>query len=51
MSRNTAMGAALIALGCAFLAMSASGQRTFFAIGAAFIVIGTVFILRQRRVR
>jgi hypothetical protein len=38
-----------IALGVAFVAIGASGQRAFLGIGAVFLVVGFVILARERR--
>jgi hypothetical protein len=42
-------GFAFIAIGIAFIGLGASGQRTFFFVGIAFLVIGFLQLLRTRR--
>ena len=42
-------GVPFIVMGLAFLAIGASGQRAFFGIGAAFLAIGLVFVMREKR--
>jgi LPXTG-motif cell wall-anchored protein len=42
-------GMPFVALGLAFLAIGASGQRAFLAMGLAFLAIGIVFLVRQKR--
>jgi hypothetical protein len=44
-----APGAVFIALGVVFIAVGSSGQRAFLGVGAAFLVIGLVSLMRQRR--
>lgn len=34
-----------------FVAIGASGQRNFLGIGAAFLAIGVVFLVRQKRAK
>jgi hypothetical protein len=38
-----------VIIGIAFLAIGASGRRSFVGIGAAFVAIGMVFLMRHRR--
>jgi hypothetical protein len=40
---------AFIVIGVVFIAIGSSGQRAFLAIGAAFIILGMVSLVRQRR--
>ena len=47
--RKPATGVALFVVGVVFLAVGSSGQRGLLGVGAAFIVIGLVFMLRERR--
>jgi membrane-bound ClpP family serine protease len=47
--KTGAPGIAFIVLGVVFIAIGSSGQRAFLGIGAAFIVIGTVSLVRRRR--
>ncbi len=42
-------GIVFIALGAAFVAIGASGQRAFLAIGVAFLAVGFVIFFRGRR--
>jgi hypothetical protein len=49
MKRSGAPGIALIVIGVVFIAIGSSGQRAFIGLGAAFAVIGLVYLLRQRR--
>jgi drug/metabolite transporter (DMT)-like permease len=49
MKKSMAGGIAFILVGVAFMVMAVSGQRTYLPIGAAFVVIGLVFIVRRRR--
>ena len=49
--RTVPPGAPLIALGVVFIAIGASGQRAFIAIGAAFAVIGFAMLAKARRGR
>ena len=49
MKKPGAAGIALFVVGVVFLAIGSSGQRAFLGVGAAFVVIGLVFMLRQRR--
>ena len=44
-----APGVALFVLGVVFIAVGSSGQRAFLGLGAAFLVIGVVYMIRQRR--
>jgi len=44
-----APGAVFIALGVVFIAIGSSGQRAFLGVGAAFLVIGVVSLIRLRR--
>lgn len=46
MNRQRA-GFPFIAIGCAFIALGASGRSAFFVIGIVFIVLG--FVLLKRR--
>jgi hypothetical protein len=47
MPRTTSIS--FIIIGIAFLAMAVSGQRSFRAIGVAFVAIGIALLVRQRR--
>jgi len=49
LKRPSAPGIALIVIGVVFLTIGSSGQRAFLGVGAAFIVIGLVALVRQRR--
>ncbi len=49
MNRSIAGGLAFVAVGVVFIALGSSGQRAYLPIGAAFLLIGFVFIIRQRR--
>ncbi len=49
MKATGAPGIAFIVIGVVFIAIGSSGQRAFLGIGAAFIVIGMVSLVRQRR--
>jgi drug/metabolite transporter (DMT)-like permease len=49
MKATGAPGIAFIVLGVVFIAIGSSGQRAFLGIGAAFIVIGMVSLVRKRR--
>jgi drug/metabolite transporter (DMT)-like permease len=49
MKPTGAPGIAFIVIGVVFIAIGSSGQRAFLGIGAAFIVIGMVSLVRQRR--
>ena len=49
MNRPGAPGIAFIVIGVVFIAIGSSGQRAFIGVGAAFAVIGLVFLIRQRR--
>ena len=49
MKRAGTLGIVFIALGAAFVAIGTSGQRAFFTIGLAFLVLGFVIVVRQRR--
>ncbi len=42
-------GVALFVVGIVFLAIGSSGRPGLLGVGAAFIVIGLVFLIRQRR--
>ncbi len=42
-------GVALFVVGVVFLAIGSSGRAGLLGVGAAFIVIGLVFMVRQRR--
>ena len=44
-----APGIVFFVLGVVFIAVGSSGQRAFLGIGAAFLVIGLVYMIRQRR--
>ena len=48
MSKSTSR-AAFVVVGVVFTAIGSSGQRAFLPIGLAFVVIGFMFIARQRR--
>jgi membrane-bound ClpP family serine protease len=43
------MGIALFVVGVVFLVVGSSGKRAFLGVGAALIVFGLIFMLRQRR--
>jgi uncharacterized membrane protein HdeD (DUF308 family) len=47
-TKSAGGGIALLAVGVAFFALGASGQRAYLPIGLAFVVIGIVFIVRRR---
>jgi membrane-bound ClpP family serine protease len=49
MKQPGALGIALFVVGVVFLVIGSSGQRAFLGVGAALIVIGLIFMLRQRR--
>jgi hypothetical protein len=49
MKATGAPGIAFIVIGVVFIAIGSSGQRAFLGIGAAFIVIGMLSLVRQRR--
>ena len=49
MSKSIAGGAGFVVVGVVFISIGSSGQRAFLPIGMAFIVIGFIFIVRQRR--
>ena len=49
MSRAGASGLVFLVAGLAFIAIGSSGQRAFLFIGAAFLVLGLVSLVRQRR--
>jgi len=49
MKSQAAPGVVFIVLGTVFIAIGSSGQRAFLGIGAAFLVIGFVYVFRQRR--
>ena len=46
---NDKRGLAFLAIGVAFLAIGATGQRAFLGIGAAFLALGVVLRVRGRR--
>ena len=48
MNRSMAGGLAFVAVGAVFIAFGLSGQRAYLPIGAAFALIGIVFIARRR---
>jgi len=47
--RNKRAGIPFLAVGIAFLAIGAGGQRTFLFVGLAFLVLGAVLLRRGRR--
>jgi hypothetical protein len=49
MSRPAAPGVVFIILGVVFIAIGSSGWRALFAVGAAFLIIGLVSVVRERR--
>ena len=49
MKQPGAPGIAFVVLGVVFIAIGSSGQRAFLGLGAAFLVIGLVSLVRQRR--
>ena len=49
MSRPVAPGTVFIVLGVVFIAIGSSGQRALLAVGAAFLAIGLISVVRQRR--
>ena len=49
MNKSIAGGAAFVAVGVVFIAIGSSGQRAFLPISVAFVLIGFMFIVRQRR--
>jgi hypothetical protein len=49
MRRPGAPGIVFITLGAVFIAIGSSGLRALFAVGVAFLVIGLVSVVRQRR--
>ena len=49
MKRSGAPGIALMVIGVVFIAIGSSGQRALLGVGAAFVVIGLVSLVRQRR--
>ena len=49
MNRSIAGGLAFVAVGVLFIGFGLSGQRAYLPIGAAFALIGVVFIARRRR--
>ena len=48
MANPAQRAAPFIAIGIAFVALGATGRRTFFFVGAAFILIGIVMARRAR---
>jgi drug/metabolite transporter (DMT)-like permease len=42
-------GIAFFVIGVVFIAIGSSGQRAFLGVGAAFIVVGIIAMIRQRR--
>ena len=49
MKKGGTPGIALFVVGVVFLAIGSSGKPGLLGVGAAFIVIGLVFLIRQRR--
>jgi hypothetical protein len=49
LKRSTAPGIAFIVIGIVFITIGSSGQRGLIAVGAAFVAIGLVTVIRQRR--
>ena len=49
MNRPTAPGVVFITLGVVFIAVGSSGQRALLGVGFAFLVVGLVYVIRQRR--
>jgi membrane protein implicated in regulation of membrane protease activity len=49
MNRPTTPGVVFIALGVVFIAVGSSGQRALLGVGFAFLVVGLVYVIRQRR--
>jgi hypothetical protein len=42
-------GLPFLVMGLAFVAIGASGQRAFLGIGTAFLAIGLVMLMREKR--
>ena len=51
MKRNATRAIPFLGIGTAFVALGASGQRAFLAIGLAFLAIGTALLVRGRNAR
>jgi uncharacterized membrane protein len=48
-SMKSTRGTVFLALGIVFLAIGASGQRSFLGIGIAFLAVGLAFSAREHR--
>ncbi len=47
--RTAASGVAFVAVGIAFMAIGAGGQRAFLALGAVFLVLGLAAYAKSHR--
>ena len=46
---NPRAGFPFLAIGCAFIALGASGRRAFFGAGIVFLILGIVLLKRGAR--